>query len=105
MTGDALGSDSRARIETMVRTTDGFEIAETDMRLRGYGDLMGLRQSGMSNLKIADLFKDAPILEQARRAAQDLLFDDPELVSAENAPVRQVYDGMMKGRALWSYIS
>lgn len=105
MTGDKLGSDSRARIETMVRTTDGFEIAETDMRLRGYGDLMGLRQSGVSNLKIADLFKDAPILEQARRAAQDLLFDDPELTAAENAPVRQVYQGMMQGRALWSYIS
>lgn len=105
MTGDKLGQDSKKRIETMVETNDGFKIAETDMRLRGYGDIMGLKQSGMSNLKIADLIKDTDILETARRAAQNLLFSDPDLVAPGNAPVREVYDGVMKGRALWSYIS
>ena len=105
MTGNKLSSDSRTRIETMVQTTDGFKIAEADMRLRGYGDLMGLRQSGVANLKIADLFKDAPILEEARRAAQDILFADPDLSAPVNAPLRAAYDGVMKGRALWSYIS
>ncbi len=105
MTGGKLGQDSKKRIETMVETNDGFKIAETDMRLRGYGDIMGLKQSGMSNLKIADLVKDTDILETARRAAQSLLFSDPDLVAPGNAPVREVYDGVMKGRALWSYIS
>ena len=105
MTGDKLGPDSRTRIETMVQTSDGFKIAETDMRLRGYGDLMGLKQSGVSNLKIADLFKDGAILETARRAAQNVLFSDPDLAAAANAPIRAVYDGVIKGRALWSYIS
>ena len=59
MTGDKLGNDARARIETMVRTNDGFEIAETDLRLRGPGDLMGTQQSGMPELHIADLVQDA----------------------------------------------
>lgn len=105
MTGGKLGPDSKKRIETMVETNDGFKIAETDMRLRGYGDMMGLKQSGVSNLKIADLIKDTDILETARRAAQNLLFSDPDLMAPGNAPVREVYDGVMKGQALWSYIS
>ena len=105
MTGNKLSAESRARIETMVQTNDGFKIAEADMRLRGYGDLMGLRQSGVSNLKIADLFKDGAILEAARKAAQNVLFSDPDLLSPANAPIRAVYDGVLKGRALWSYIS
>ena len=105
MTGNKLSTESRARIETMVQTNDGFKIAEADMRLRGYGDLMGLRQSGVSNLKIADLFKDGAILEAARKAAQNVLFSDPDLLSPANAPIRAVYDGVLKGRALWSYIS
>ena len=105
MTGNKLSTESRARIETMVQTNDGFKIAEADMRLRGDGDLMGLRQSGVSNLKIADLFKDGAILEAARKAAQNVLFSDPDLLSPANAPIRAVYDGVLKGRALWSYIS
>ena len=67
--------------------------------------MMGLKQSGVSNLKIADLIKDTDILETARRAAQNLLFSDPDLMAPGNAPVREVYDGVMKGQALWSYIS
>ena len=63
------------------------------------------RQSGVSNLKIADLFKDGAILEAARKAAQNVLFSDPDLLSPANAPIRAVYDGVLKGRALWSYIS
>ena len=105
MTGNKLGPDSKKRIETMVGTNDGFKIAETDMRLRGYGDIMGLKQSGVSNLKIADLVRDTDILEAARKVAQGLLFSDPDLVLPGNAPIKNTYDSMMGGKALWSYIS
>ena len=105
MTGNKLSSESKKRMDAMVATTDGFKIAELDLKMRGYGDMMGLRQSGMSGLKLADLTRDVEVLERARRAAQDLLFSDPELSLPQNVPVKAVYDGMMQGRALWSYIS
>ena len=105
MTGNKLSSESKKRMDAMVATTDGFKIAELDLKMRGYGDMMGLRQSGMSGLKLADLTRDVEVLEHARRAAQDLLFSDPELSLPQNVPVKAVYDGMMQGRALWSYIS
>ena len=65
--------------------------------MRGYGDMMGLRQSGMSGLKLADLTRDVEVLERARRAAQDLLFSDPELSLPQNVPVKSVYDGCRGG--------
>ena len=79
MTGDKLSDDARRRMEAMVSTTDGFKIAELDMKLRGWGDMMGVRQSGMADLKIADLTRDADIMAASREAAQKILFNDPDI--------------------------
>ena len=79
MTGEKLGNDARKRIHTMVRTTDGFEIAETDLQLRGPGDMEGTQQSGILDLKIADIIRDEKMLKRARNMAIDIIKDDPEL--------------------------
>lgn len=100
-----LSNDSKVRLDTLVRTNDGFEIAETDLRLRGPGDLMGTQQSGALDLLIADLARDQAILQQARRAAISLLEDDPDLRKPGNAVVRQQVDSMKKTVVNWSRIS
>ena len=100
-----LSKDSRVRLETMVRTNDGFEIADVDLRLRGPGDLMGTQQSGITDLLIADLSKDAPILTLARDAAQQLLTNDPELAQRENAPIFRQIKQQKKTAVNWSRIS
>ncbi len=105
MTGDRLGNDARARIETMVRTNDGFEIAEMDLRLRGPGDLMGTQQSGIPQLRIADLVEDSALLQQARQAALRLLETDPDLVASGHAPVAAALRERMKDGTLWGRIS
>ena len=79
MTDVKLSHDSRTRMETMVATCDGFQIAEVDLKLRGPGDLMGKQQSGVLALKIADLVKDGGLLKIARDYATDLIRIDPEL--------------------------
>lgn len=85
MSSYKLSTESRKRLETMVRTNDGFEIAEVDMKLRGPGDLEGTQQSGMGfDLKIANLAKDSEILQLARNVASDVLDDDPLLQKEEN---------------------
>jgi ATP-dependent DNA helicase RecG len=100
-----LSKDSRIRLETMVRTNDGFEIADVDLRLRGPGDMMGTQQSGITDLLIADLSKDAPILTLARDAAQQLLANDPELSRPENAPILRQVKQQKKTAVNWSRIS
>ncbi len=105
MTGDKLGNDARTRIETMVRTNDGFEIAEVDLRLRGPGDLMGTQQSGLPEMKIADLVEDAGLLQAGRAAAKRLLDKDPELVLPENAVIAGTLNDKMKDRPIWGRIS
>jgi len=105
MTSYKLGVDTKTRLETMVRTNNGFEIAETDLKLRGPGDLMGTQQSGALNLLIADLSKDGKILQQAREAASDILNHDPELKKAENAAIRKQVESMKKTAVNWSRIS
>lgn len=100
-----LSNDSRIRIDTLVRTNDGFEIAETDLKLRGPGDLMGTQQSGALDLLIADLGKDQVILQQARQAAIALLEDDPDLKKPANAVIRQQVDSIKKTVVNWSRIS
>ena len=87
MTGDRLGNDARERIATRVRTNVGFELAETDRRLRGPGDLLGTQQSGLPQLRIADLIADAELLQQARSAAQRVLDADPGLSAPAHAPI------------------
>lgn len=85
MSGYKLSDDGKKRIETMVRTTDGFEIAEVDMKLRGPGDIEGTQQSGVPfNLKIANLAKDQQILQLARDVAERILDDDPHLSAEKN---------------------
>jgi len=85
VSGHKLSADARERLRTMVRTNDGFEIAETDLRLRGPGDLQGTQQSGIVGLRLADLARDGAILDLARRAATRLLDADPGLVMPEHA--------------------
>jgi len=87
MSSYKLTADGRKRIETMVRTTDGFEIAEVDLHLRGPGDLQGTQQSGLVGLKLASLVKDEKILRIAREFAHRTLTEDPELKKEENQPM------------------
>ncbi|WP_087939911.1 ATP-dependent DNA helicase RecG [Algoriphagus faecimaris] len=100
-----LSKDSRVRLETMVRTNDGFEIADVDLRLRGPGDLMGTQQSGITDLLIADLSKDAPILTLARDAAQQVLAEDPNLSLPQNQPILRQVRSQKKTAVNWSRIS
>ena len=92
-------------METMVRTNNGFEIAETDLKLRGPGDLMGTQQSGVVDLHIADLARDGEMLQVARAAARELLQSDPELVQPEHRPLRQRLEAGRSQRINWSRIS
>ena len=105
MTGYKLSADSKVRMETMVRTNDGFEIAETDLKLRGPGDLMGTQQSGVLELKLANLSKDAQIIQLARDLAIKVLKEDSELRLEKNLPIRKQYIKMQKDKPNWSRIS
>ncbi len=105
MTGNKLTSEGRMRIETMVRTTDGFEIAEADLKIRGPGDLEGTQQSGMILLRIADLVRDEKLLTMARNEAIALLDRDPGLSKSESQPVREQLQRMKKLRTNWGMIS
>lgn len=105
MTSHKLSADSKTRLETMVRTNDGFEIAEVDLKLRGPGDIMGTQQSGILNLKIADIVKDNEILKTARYYAMQLLKADPSLEKPENLVIRHSYAQLVKYKNIWNYIS
>jgi len=105
MTSHKLSADAKARISTMVRTSDGFEIAEVDLKLRGPGDMMGKQQSGVLNLKIADLIKDSDILKIARSLAWEILKDDPALKKPENASIRSAFEELVRYKNIWNYIS
>jgi ATP-dependent DNA helicase RecG len=105
MTGIKLTTDAKTRLETMVRTNDGFEIAEVDLKLRGPGDLMGTQQSGLLNLKIADIVKDNDILKTARYYANQLLTVDPNLSMDKNEPIKKAYALLVKNKNIWTYIS
>ncbi len=105
MTSYKLSADAKLRMSTMVRTNDGFEIAEVDMKLRGPGDIAGTMQSGVMNLHIGDLVKDGAILELSRTAAMKLLTDDPHLIAAENKIANDMLAAKMKGRDDWSRVS
>lgn len=88
MTGNKLSNTARERIKIMVDSTDGFRIAEADLRLRGPGDLQGLQQSGILQLKLADIVDDEPIVRAARETVQEILEKDPQLQSIDNACLR-----------------
>jgi ATP-dependent DNA helicase RecG len=105
MTGHKLSNEAKTRLETMVRTNDGFEIAEVDLKLRGPGDIMGTQQSGIMNLKIADIVKDNDILKTARYHAQLLLREDPLLERPGHLNIRHAYAQLVKYKNIWNYIS
>ena len=105
MTSHKLSADAKTRLQTMVGTNDGFEIAEVDLNLRGPGDLMGTQQSGILNLKIADIVKDNLILKTARDYAKKLLTEDPELKLEKNKMIRYTYAQLGKHKNIWNYIS
>ena len=105
MTDYKLSEDSKTRMETMVRTNDGFEIAEVDLKLRGPGDIMGKQQSGVLNLQIADLVKDRDILQIARHLAIKLLKTDPSMNLPEHAKLKAVFLEISKKKSIWNYIS
>lgn len=105
MTSHKLSDDSKVRLETMTRTNDGFEIAEVDLKLRGPGDIMGTQQSGVLNLRIADIIKDSTILQHARYIAKELLKKDPTLKLEENQVILHTYQQLSKYKNIWNYIS
>lgn len=105
MTGQKLSAEAKTRLQTMVRTNDGFEIAEVDLKLRGPGDLMGTQQSGLLNLKIADIVKDNDILKTARYYAMQVLNEDPGLQFEKNKALRVMYARLLKHKNIWNYIS
>jgi ATP-dependent DNA helicase RecG len=106
MTANRLTEEAKLRIETMVRTNDGFEIAEADLRLRGPGDIEGTQQSGIPfDLKIANLGKDGQILQYARDTVLEILDDDPLLDKPENQILNQQLKNLSKSSFNWSEIS
>lgn len=101
-----LANDTRKRLQIMCDSTDGFVIAEADLRLRGPGDMDGLQQSGLPfDLKIADLASDGRILQTARMVAKDLLDRDPELTSESNQILARQLAKLKKGNVNWGVIS
>ena len=105
MSSFKLTDDAKTRLQTMVQTDDGFKIAEVDLKLRGPGDLMGTQQSGVLDLKIADIVKDANILQKARSVAIEVLEKDPNLSSIENKNIKKTYIQIHKNKAIWANIS
>lgn len=104
MSGNKLSSDARIRLDTMVRTNDGFEIAEIDLQLRGPGNIEGTQQSGVLDLKLADLAQDQQILIEARKTVIKILEDDPELTDESNRLLRQYFERRVGGIS-WDKIS
>ncbi|MEO9965970.1 MAG: ATP-dependent DNA helicase RecG [Reichenbachiella sp.] len=105
MTGKKISKEARERIKCMVSTTDGFEIAEKDLELRGPGDLMGTQQSGLLDLKVADLTTDGELLKRARALAEQIIEEDPELKSLDHQLIAR---NLKKGQIAslkWSAIS
>ena len=104
MTKDDLSRTAQERIRTMVESTDGFRIAEADLKLRGPGDMQGLQQSGMLQLKFADLVDDEPIVTAARSSVEEILLRDPDLSYPEHAPLKQ-YLQKNADKLAWGSIS
>jgi ATP-dependent DNA helicase RecG len=104
MSGHKLSSDGRTRLNTMVKTNNGFEIAEIDMQLRGPGNIEGTQQSGVLDLKVADLTTDQEILQQARNCVIEIFDKDPQLALPENQILNQAFQTKNAGLS-WDKIS
>ncbi|GAB5423462.1 MAG: ATP-dependent DNA helicase RecG [Crocinitomicaceae bacterium] len=105
MTGDKISPDTKKRVNTMVRTNDGFEIAEVDLQLRGPGDLMGTQQSGILDLKIANLARDGHLVALARKVATEILREDPNLEMEKHTGLRSQLVHALKSRPDWGKIA
>ena len=100
-----LSKDSRFRLDTMVKTNNGFEIADADLKLRGPGDMAGTQQSGILELKLANLAEDSNTLQVARIAAMNILDKDPELEMREHYSIKRQLEALPKNATNWSRIS
>ncbi|MGB1283820.1 MAG: ATP-dependent DNA helicase RecG [Polaribacter sp.] len=100
-----LSAEAKTRLQTMVETIDGFKIAEVDLKLRGPGNMMGTQQSGVLNLKIADVVKDSNILYTARNSAIQLLQEDANLEKPKNNAIQKAFAEISKSSKIWSAIS
>ena len=105
MSSDKLSTDGRQRLHAMVSTTDGFEIANFDLKLRGPGDLQGTRQSGILDFKIADIVKDEKLVAYTRNLAKTILEADPNLTKPENQIIATRLHELMKREKFWGMIS
>jgi ATP-dependent DNA helicase RecG len=106
MSSDKLSREAATRIEVMIRTNDGFEIAETDLQLRGPGDIEGTLQSGIPfDLKIADLGKDGQLIEYVRHIAEDILNLDSLLTDNQNVVLTSELKRLFSQKQSWSNIS
>jgi ATP-dependent DNA helicase RecG len=105
MTKDEFSNEARRRLETMCRTTDGFEIAEVDMEIRGPGDILGTQQSGVPDLKMADLLRDRNLMTTARYIAQRIIDEDPQLDLPVHKTLKINLEIILKDRPNWSRIS
>ena len=100
MSGNKLSNDAKLRLNTMVRTTDGFEISEIDLQLRGPGDIEGTQQSGVLDLKLANITQDQALLQEARQAVILLYENDPDLQKPENTILRTYFEQRNPGISL-----
>lgn len=105
MTGEKLSQEGKKRTQTMVSTNDGFKIAEVDLQIRGPGNIMGTQQSGIMNLKLADLARDSQLVTAARQCAHDLLKADPKLENKEHENLKAELKNYLKSKPNWSKIS
>jgi ATP-dependent DNA helicase RecG len=104
MSGDKLSKEGRLRLNTMVRTNDGFEIAEVDLELRGPGDISGTQQSGVLELKLANLATDQQLLSEARNSVIDIFKEDPEMMEERHTLLRH-YLAQKTDGITWDKIS
>ncbi len=105
MSGYKISNEGRKRLEVMVSTTDGFVIAEEDLKLRGPGDLQGTKQSGLLDFKIASITKDSDLMLKTRKIAEHILEKDPQLSDPKNTIIRQELSIKLKNKANWGKIS
>lgn len=105
MTGQKVSKEAKVRIEAMCRTNNGFEIADIDLKLRGPGDLMGTQQSGVLNLKFADLSQDQELIRLVRQIATEIVEADPELRTPQYQVLRQTLDSQRQRQTEWSKVS
>ena len=105
MTGNKTTNDSKARIDTMVKSNDGFIIAEKDLELRGPGNIMGTQQSGIVPLKIASLIEDKAMISKIREYVKRVLSTDKDISKSKNRIILETYKHLNKNNDIWNYIS